>query len=127
MKKPASLAKARAYREKRQTIQPGSVLNKEPGWTYYVWVPDEVQPPRRAYIRRDLEDRGYEPVNGPNYSGEPRLECVYDIPNAELWRIEDAVARDNSDGRRRAAFADPGFRFLQEGRVLSRGGFIPEL
>ena len=88
--------KARAFR-RRESF--GLVQNADPKLHYSVFFTSDFHETVCNQMRDALERRGFEPVNGPRYEGEPQSEFVADRPSAEIWacpiEIRDDEWRDS--------------------------------
>ena len=63
----------------------GTVLNKEPGWSY-AYIPKDASTRVRDMARIDFENKGYEVHDGPvKVAG-----CV----DAEVWQIPTEIAAE---------------------------------
>ncbi len=132
----ARMHAARASGKPRARV--GHIENGEPGWRYYWFSVRSSIGDRKALgdgvlasERQMLADLDYEPVNGPMYDGDPRLEYVPGVPGAEIWRVPRATWQE----RRRMRTEDlhtsddqtaRAWRETQAARQAPRGsGFLP--
>ena len=89
-----------ALRERMRTTRQfsvGTVLNKEPGWSYS-WIAKDASPRVRDLSRLDLETKGYE----KHTAG---IVTVAGCVDAEIWQVPTEIAvtlRDIRNERVRA-------------------------
>lgn len=77
-------------------VVPGDVVNAERGYQYtYTPAKDYASSPAAlADWRMKMRERGFEPVNGPEYKGQMRPEYHASEPSAEIWRRPQSLYDD---------------------------------
>jgi hypothetical protein len=70
------------------------VQGAAPGLHYSIFFTGDHAPSVCDQMRDALSRRGYEPCNGPRYSGAPRSEYVPDRPTAEIWACPTEIRDD---------------------------------
>lgn len=97
----------------------GHVQNTEPGYTYTA-LDDTIPPRRREQYRARLRRKGWEPISGPAYGGEPRAEFIHDQESAELWRAPDEVIAFWHEREARRFADNPVWQQLQGDRWVKK-------
>lgn len=113
-----AVLKAREVRGAAQSIAPGTVLGAEDGYRYqYIVVRDYPADGRQvAAIRKHLLGRGFEACTGPEAKAGTGAEFVVGEPDAEIWRVSQAIADDEWKDEFLANLRNPSWFELQRRR-----------
>lgn len=84
---------AARFRDQSASLSDAAVVGGEQGYDHHYFLPGDFPTVVAATAHRQrIVDEGFEPCNGPYYSGPPRKEYVPAHGEAEIWRRPKSAA-----------------------------------